>query len=40
MGRRAHPDEIARGVLFFVSGLADYVTGAELRIDGGRFTNV
>jgi 2-deoxy-D-gluconate 3-dehydrogenase len=35
LGRRAHPDEVARGVLFLASGLADYVTGVSLLVDGG-----
>jgi NAD(P)-dependent dehydrogenase (short-subunit alcohol dehydrogenase family) len=35
LGHRAHPDEVARGVIFLLSGLAAYVTGAEIVIDGG-----
>ena len=33
--RYAHPDEIACGVQFFTSPLADFVSGQVLRIDGG-----
>lgn len=35
LGYRAHPDEVALGALFLASGLAAYVTGAELLVDGG-----
>jgi 2-dehydro-3-deoxy-D-gluconate 5-dehydrogenase len=35
MGRMAEPDDIARAVLFFASPLSEYVTGAELAVDGG-----
>lgn len=34
-GRMAHPDEIARGILFLVDPESDYVTGSTLSIDGG-----
>jgi glucose 1-dehydrogenase len=34
-GRLATPEEIARAVRFFVSADADYITGAELLVDGG-----
>lgn len=34
--RMAHPQEIADAVLYLVSGLASYVTGHVLVVDGGR----
>ena len=36
MGRFAHPEEIAKAVLFFVAD-ADYVTGHTLNVNGGLF---
>ena len=35
LGRLADPIEIAKGVLFFASDDASYITGSELVIDGG-----
>ena len=35
MGRRAQPEEMAKGILFLVSDEASFITGAELVIDGG-----
>ena len=36
IGRVAHPDEIAEGVVWLLSDKASYVAGANLRIGGGR----
>ena len=35
MGRLGSPEEVANAVAFLVSPLASYITGANLRIDGG-----
>jgi 2-dehydro-3-deoxy-D-gluconate 5-dehydrogenase len=35
LGRHGTPDDIARAVLFAVSGLADFMTGTAITIDGG-----
>jgi NAD(P)-dependent dehydrogenase (short-subunit alcohol dehydrogenase family) len=34
-GRWGTPDDVARAVLFLVSGNADFITGADLPVDGG-----
>jgi NAD(P)-dependent dehydrogenase (short-subunit alcohol dehydrogenase family) len=34
-GRLGRPDEVANLVAFVASPLADYINGANLRIDGG-----
>jgi 2-dehydro-3-deoxy-D-gluconate 5-dehydrogenase len=36
LGRMGVPDDIGRVALFLLSGLADYVTGAQVVVDGGR----
>ncbi|MHA1821555.1 MAG: SDR family NAD(P)-dependent oxidoreductase [Promethearchaeota archaeon] len=35
LGRWAKPEEIAAGILFLTTNEASYITGADLRIDGG-----
>jgi len=35
MGRWAEPEEIATGILFLATDDASYMTGADLRLDGG-----
>lgn len=35
MGRFGHPDEVARVILFLVSELSSYITGAVVVVDGG-----
>jgi NAD(P)-dependent dehydrogenase (short-subunit alcohol dehydrogenase family) len=36
MKRIGQPEEIARSVVFLLSDEASYVTGANLRVSGGR----
>ena len=36
MGRFAHPEEIAKAVLFLVAD-GDYMTGQEINVTGGAF---
>jgi NAD(P)-dependent dehydrogenase (short-subunit alcohol dehydrogenase family) len=36
LGRMAHPDEIARVVVFVSSDLAQYITGTTILVDGGQ----
>ncbi len=37
IGRLAHPEEIARGILFLVAEDAGFITGATLSINGGKY---
>lgn len=39
MGRGGEPREVAAAVVFLASPLASYVTGAELRVDGGQLAS-
>lgn len=40
LGRMGHPDEVADAVLFLASPLANYIHGANVRVDGGFVTAV
>jgi 3-oxoacyl-[acyl-carrier protein] reductase len=40
LGRYGEPREFARGVVFLLSDAAGYITGANLRIDGGMIHSV
>lgn len=37
LGRPGCPDDIAKAVVFLCSDLAEYITGADLLVDGGMF---
>lgn len=37
MGRMATPQDIAKPILFLSSGMADYITGESLMVNGGKF---
>lgn len=36
MGRMGSPDEVAQSIVFLLSGMAGFTTGAALPVDGGR----
>ncbi|MBT8342285.1 MAG: SDR family oxidoreductase, partial [Desulfatitalea sp.] len=36
LGRPGYPDDIAKAVLFMASGLANYISGVCLTVDGGQ----
>ncbi len=40
LGRLGEPDDLAGPIVFLASGLARYVTGAALLVDGGLFVNL
>jgi L-rhamnose 1-dehydrogenase len=40
LGRLGRPRDIAGSVVFLASDLAEYVTGAEILVDGGMFVNL
>ena len=40
VGRIGHVDEVAAAVAFLASPLADFINGANLRVDGGYVTAI
>jgi len=39
LGRGGEPDEVAQASVFLASGLASYITGATLFVDGGQMAS-
>jgi NAD(P)-dependent dehydrogenase (short-subunit alcohol dehydrogenase family) len=39
LGRGGQPEEVAQAILFLASGLASYITGATLLVDGGQMAS-
>ena len=39
LGRGGQPDEVAQAIVFLASGLASYITGATLFVDGGQLAS-
>lgn len=39
LGRGGEPEEVAQAILFLASGLASYITGATLLVDGGQLAS-
>lgn len=39
LGRGGEPDEVAQAIVFLASGLAAYITGATLFVDGGQMAS-
>jgi NAD(P)-dependent dehydrogenase (short-subunit alcohol dehydrogenase family) len=39
LGRGGEPDEVAQAIVFLASGLASYITGATMFVDGGQMAS-
>ena len=40
LGRLGRPEDLAGPIVFLLSDMAEYVTGAALLVDGGAFVNL